>query len=65
MIGKRKHADIEKDLEKADIVWKDPFGYVFSSTDDGEYAKMCTIDEVDKQVDIIIDNRLRAFGVNP
>jgi hypothetical protein len=65
MKGIRKHLDIEKELQKVDISWKEPFGYIHTSTDDGEWAKMCTVEEVEKQVNIIIDNRLRAFGINP
>ncbi len=65
MDNRRKHKDIEKELEKVDISWKDPFGYIFTSTDDGEWARIATVDEVEKQVNIIIDNKLRGFGINP
>lgn len=65
MTGKRKHPDVEKELEKVDIIWQDPFGYIFKSSDDGEWAKMCKVEEVETQVGIIVDNKLRSFGVNP
>ena len=70
MNRKRKYKDIEKELEKVNIFWEDPWGYVLPLPNgelyDDEYViKQCTIEEVEKQVDIIIDNRLRRFGINP
>jgi hypothetical protein len=46
---------METYLEKNDIVWKHPFGYVFNSTDDGEYAKMCKVIDVELVIDKLLD----------
>ena len=58
MLGIRKHSDIENELAKVDITWKTPFGYIFTSTDDGEWSKGCTTKEIEKQVDIIAKNSI-------
>ena len=57
-----RFTQLDAELEEKDILWKDPFGYVFKSSDDGQSAKMCTIKEVNKAVDEIVDERLNKRG---
>lgn len=61
----RYPADTEKELLKFDIIWRDPFGYVKASTETEESAEPCTVKEVEKAIDTIVDNKLMLYGINP
>lgn len=50
-----RYTQLDKELEELDIIWKDPFGYVFKSSDDGESSKICTIKEVEDAVNKIVN----------
>lgn len=64
-MGTRYDKDLEKEFKKHGIQWITPFGYVWSDSITEECSKTCTVGEVERVIDKIVDDRLRRFGIAP